>query len=287
MDAETHETPEYVPEPFVPEPDVMAESPADPYEWDKHDWSGFVEKGRPGSVDPEPVSFESAPDPEPESDESDDFDEEVGNGIHDDQISQERSDGHSLDELVGTYGPRVYRELGIPDPNQAPPPPLFTTQLPEIDLSTPVDPEKLKIASIAGGDPVTPTQIPEPLDDCFAVFKIQVPEAEHGTRKRCLEAIEDLAEAVEIAVAEIDVKASRKRTLLQVVLPLAIKRAWFATPESDRRYVQCVRDHGLDDVRRLAGACLTTIKNIHTLTGVDDAILCAALRAVAKKDRKS
>lgn len=286
MDADDPK-PEYEPKPLDVEP-LEPVPPSDTVDAEyKHDWSGFAEPGRPGVDDP-PPSFErewtESDDDDDESDEA--FDEAVGNGIHDDQISQDRSDGHSLDELVGTYGPRVYRVLGIPDPNQAPPPPLFTTQLPEIDLSTPVDPEKLKIASIAGGDPVTPTQIPEPLDDCFAVFKIPVPEAEHGTRKRCLEAIEDLAEAVEIAVAEIDVRASRKRTLIQVVLPLAIKRAWFATPESDRRYVQCVRDHGLDDVSKLALACLQTIKNIHTLTGVDDAILSAALRAVAKKDRK-
>lgn len=295
MDADSPETPEdYTPKPFEPEPDPEPEPEAgqgDKYDIEKHDWSGFAEKGRPGSVDveePPPTSFETSP---PESGESDDdYAGAVGDGSFDDQIIQERDNGVELDELVGMFGDRVYKLLGIAKPT----PKLYipadeqarldrvfgSNGVPEI-VNAPdhVAPAKRGPEPVPAGYVVA--REPQPLDGCLDLTTVVDPGVTKAVPGHVTDAVLATLKSVTADVdAELEpIKERRCETMREIVLRLVVRRAYVkASGVGVEKYLNAVRDAGLDDYLSVVKAAMSVLDQIENLVGASDPTLRITLR---------
>lgn len=308
MDADSPETPEdYTPKPFEPEPDPEPEPEAgqgDKYDIETHDWSGFAEKGRPGSVDaeelPSPTSFETSP---PESDESDDdYAGAVGDGSFDDQIIQERDNGVELDELVGMFGDRVYELLGIAKPTpklyipadeQAKLDRVFGSNgVPEI-VNAPdhVAPAKRGPEPVPAGYVVA--REPQPLDGCLDLTTVVDPGVTKAVPGHVTDAVLATLKSVTADVdAELEpIKERRCETMREIVLRLVVRRAYAkASGVGVDKYLNAVRDAGLDDYLSVVKAALSVLDQLENLVGASDPTLRITLRKLQirkeKEDRK-
>lgn len=307
MDADD-DKPDYEPKPFEldPEPDPVPDpvpEQGDEYDIEKHDWSGFAEKGRPGSVDveePPPTSFESSP---PESGESDDeYMGAVGDGSYDEQITQDYSDGVDIDEIVGRFGDRAYKVLGIAKPTPKPHIPadeqakldrLFGSNgVPEI-VNAPdhVAPAKRGPEPVPAGYVVA--REPQPLDGCLDLTHVVEP----GVIKSVpADVTGSVREALDSVTADVDaelepIKERRCETMREIVLRLVVRRAYAkASGVGVEKYMNAVRDAGLDDYLSVVKAALSVLDQLENLVGASDPTLRITLRKLQirkeKEDRK-
>lgn len=305
MDADD-DKPDYEPKPFEldPEPDPVPDpvlEQGDEYDIEKHDWSGFAEKGRPGSVDveePPPTSFESSSSESGESD--DDYAGAVGDGSFDDQIIQERDNGVELDELVGMFGDRVYKLLGIAKPT----PKLYipadeqarldrvfgSNGVPEI-VNAPdhVAPAKRGPEPVPVPAGYVVAREPQPLDGCLDLTTVVDPGVTKAVPGHVTDAVLATLKSVTADVdAELEpIKERRCETMREIVLRLVVRRAYVkASGVGVEKYVNAVRDAGLDDYLSVVKAALSVLDQLENLVGASDPTLRITLRKLQIRKEK-
>lgn len=185
--------------------------------------------------------------------------------------------------MVGRFGDRVYKVLGIEKPEYVNP---YVT-----------DAELEALVRVFSGQNTSHADIicrdPQPLDGCLDLTHVVEPGLVRSVPDAVTDAVLATLKSVTADVdAELEpIKERRCETMREIVLRLVVRRAYVkASGVGVEKYMNAVRDAGLDDYLSVVKAALSVLDQLENLVGASDPTLRITLRKLQirkeKEDRK-
>lgn len=238
----------------------------------------FVSTETPRSEEP-PFGFEVLDAAADDGDDDEAYNQAVSDGSYDDEIKQACGDGEELESLVGRFGDRVYKVLGIQKPAYVNP---YLT-----------DAELESMVRVFSAQNMSPAALfcrdPQPLDGCFDLTHVVEPGLVRAVPDDVTDAVLATLKSV---TADVDVELEsiqerRGETMREIVLRIVVRRAYAkAKGAGAEKFVAAVRDSKLDSYIDVVKAAIDVLDKIEDLLGASDPTLRVTLRKLQIRKEK-